>query len=280
MLKRNAIPNSLPLKFVGYVKDGTKRFPTFIQKKVKVLSEKTFPKYVDKLDKAMQKKGFRKVNDPDVQYRAYTDGNVVIDDVAPGNVGLNFFRQPKLIDFNLQTVPSWTAQGFKLGKGGKIISLMKQLKDTLQGLRTSKAQIPPFPLNVGWAPKQTIRVSHASDTGIQKIYFPKRWDVINEGANPHGIWLQGKLGIPRTDLTNPGKGTKAEKARKLFADRPYQMSGEVTLEKPIVTIGDVPDRSALSWIADRMGADGIIYNNIYDNGYNNNQVILSFKKFI
>lgn len=33
MLKRNSVPNSLPLKFVGYVKDGTKRFPTFIQKK-------------------------------------------------------------------------------------------------------------------------------------------------------------------------------------------------------------------------------------------------------
>ena len=45
MLKRNAIPNSLPLKFVGYVRDGSKRFPTFIQKKVKVLGEKTFPKY-------------------------------------------------------------------------------------------------------------------------------------------------------------------------------------------------------------------------------------------
>jgi hypothetical protein len=26
-----------------------------------------------------------------------------------------------------------------------------------------------------------------------------------------------------------------------------------------------------------MGADGIIYNNVYDNGYDNNQVILSHK---
>lgn len=116
MLKRNAIPNSLPLKFVGYVRDGSKRFPTFIQKRVKVLSEKTFPKYVDKLDKAMQKSGFRKVNDPNVQYRAYTNGTVVVDDVSPGNVGLTFFKKPKLLDFNLQTVPSWTSQGFTLKK--------------------------------------------------------------------------------------------------------------------------------------------------------------------
>ena len=122
MLKRNAIPNSLPLKFVGYVRDGSKRFPTFIQKKVKVLGEKTFPKYVDKLDKAMQKRGFRKVNDPNVQYRAYTNGTVVIDDVSPGNVGLTFFKKPKLLDFNLQTVPSWTSQGFTLKNGGKFKS--------------------------------------------------------------------------------------------------------------------------------------------------------------
>lgn len=122
MLKRNVIPNSLPLKFVGYVRDGSKRFPTFIQKKVKVLSEKTFSKYVGKLDKAMQKSGFRKVNDPNVQYRAYTNGTVVVDDVSPGNVGLTFFKKPKLLDFNLQTVPSWTSQGFTLKNGGKFKS--------------------------------------------------------------------------------------------------------------------------------------------------------------
>ena len=122
MLKRNAIPNSLPLKFVGYVRDGSKRFPTFIQKRVKVLSEKTFPKYVGKLDKAMQKSGFRKVNDPNVQYRAYTNGTVVVDDVSPGNVGLTFFKKPKLLDFNLQTVTSWTSQGFTLKNGGKFKS--------------------------------------------------------------------------------------------------------------------------------------------------------------
>ena len=122
MLKRNAIPNSLPLKFVGYVRDGSKRFPTFIQKRVKVLSEKTFPKYVSKLDKDMQKSGFRKVNDPNVQYRAYTNGTVVVDDVSPGNVGLTFFKKPKLLDFNLQTIPSWTSQGFTLKNGGKFKS--------------------------------------------------------------------------------------------------------------------------------------------------------------
>ena len=107
MLKRNAIPNSLPLKFVGYVRDGSKRFPTFLQKKVKVLTEETFPKYVNKLDKAMKKSGFTKVDNPNIQYRAYTNGSVVVDDVSPDNVGLTLFGNPKLIDFNVFPLETW-----------------------------------------------------------------------------------------------------------------------------------------------------------------------------
>lgn len=129
-------------------------------------------------------------------------------------------------------------------------------------------------------PKQTIQVSHARNKNeIPDLYFEKRWDVVNEGANPHGIWYQGKLGVPRTDLTNPGKGAKAQKARDLFANRKYHLKGEVTFEKPMQTIGDVKNRSQLSYDADNMGADGLIYNDIYDNGYNHNQVILGWKQF-
>lgn len=120
MAARNAIPNTIKSKYIGYVKDRKIKLPTYIQKKVKVLTEETFPKYVDKLDKAMERSGFTRVNDPNVQYRAYTNGQVVIDDVSPGNVGLTFFRQPKMIDFNLQSIPEWIAQGFKLYKGGKL----------------------------------------------------------------------------------------------------------------------------------------------------------------
>lgn len=119
LVKRNKIPNSVPLTFMGYVRDGKNRFPTFLQKKVRVLNDNTFNKYIGRLDKSMQKKGFRKINDPNVQYRAYTDGKIVIDDVAPGNVGVNILGQPKLIDFNMQSVPEWLEQGFILKNGGK-----------------------------------------------------------------------------------------------------------------------------------------------------------------
>lgn len=119
MLKRNKIPNSVPLTFMGYVRNNKDVFPTYLQKKIRILNKDTFPKYLDKLDKAMAAKGFKVVNDPNVQYRAYTNGKVVIDDVSPGNVGINMLGQPKLIDFNLQTIPEWIEQGFMLRKGGK-----------------------------------------------------------------------------------------------------------------------------------------------------------------
>ena len=118
MTVRNGIPNTVPSKYIGYVKDKGTKLPTYIQQKVRVLTEQTFPRYIQKLDRAMEKSGFRKVNDPNVQYRAYTNGQVVVDDVAPGNVGLDWLRRPKMIDFNMQTVPEWTAQGFTLKDGG------------------------------------------------------------------------------------------------------------------------------------------------------------------
>lgn len=121
MSKRNAIPNTIKSKYVGRVKTPYSKLSAYTQKKVKILTDETFPKYVDKLDKAMERSGFRKVNDPSVQYRAYTDGKVVVDDVSPGNVGLDWLGRPKMIDFNLQTVPEWIEQGFTLKrKGGKL----------------------------------------------------------------------------------------------------------------------------------------------------------------
>lgn len=120
MAIRNQIPNTVKSNFIGTTTSEGVSLPTYIQKKVKVLTEETFPKYVSKLDKAMQKSGFRRVNDPNVQYRAYTNGKVVVDDIAPGNVGLNWLRQPKIIDSSVQSVPEWLDMGFILRKGGKL----------------------------------------------------------------------------------------------------------------------------------------------------------------
>ena len=134
----------------------------------------------------------------------------------------------------------------------------------MRGMPLSKIQSTELPFNVGWGPRQTISVTHTSDQASPLLlYNEQRWDALNEGANPLGIWFQGKSGIPRT--TNTGATP--------IARRPYTHSGDLTLDKPLVTIGDVPSRSVLSYQAEQMGADGLIYNNVYDNGYN----LLSFR---
>ena len=173
-------------------------------------------------------------------------------------------------------VPAFSA----VRNGAKYVlpTATKIVAPALIAKQISKTKLPTVEptLNIGWGPKQTLKVSRAGE--YDQMYFPERWDVVNEGANPHGVWLQGKYGTPRTDATNPGKGMKAAKARNIFSTRPDKYTGTVTLDKPIVTIGEVPNRSTLSYQADNIGADGLIYNGVYDNGYNNNQVILSFRR--
>lgn len=140
--------------------------------------------------------------------------------------------------------------------------------------------VKPLPNNVGWGPRQSIHVVHDKNSArLPKLYFPERWDAIHEGAPEAGIWYQGKFGNPRTAANHsiPGKAEKAAKARERFAKRPYRVEGDLELERPIVTVGDVPNRAALERAADKMSADGVIFNNVYDNGYSNNQVIFSLR---
>lgn len=140
--------------------------------------------------------------------------------------------------------------------------------------------VEPLPNNVGWGPRQSIHVVHDKNSArLPKLYFPERWDATHEGAPEVGIWYQGKFGNPRTAANHsiPGKAEKAAKARERFAKRPYRVEGDLELERPIVTVGDVPNRAALERAADKMSADGVIFNNVYDNGYSNNQVIFSLR---
>lgn len=181
-----------------------------------------------------------------------------------------------------------TGLGSLLSKGASMAGKQvgKQMAKRAVGkefTRQSKHLATPnnaLPNNVGWGPRQSIHVVHDKNNAEPlKLYFPERWDAVNEGAPEAGIWFQGKFGNPRTAANHsiPGKAEKAAKARERFAKRPYRVEGDLELERPIVTVGDVPNRAALERAADKMSADGVIFNNVYDNGYSNNQVIFSLR---
>lgn len=167
--------------------------------------------------------------------------------------------------------------GKQVGKQMAKRAVGKEFKRQSKHLATPNNMLPN---NVGWGPRQFIHVVHDKNSaGFPKLYFPERWDAVNEGAPEVGIWYQGKFGNPRTAANHsiPGKAEKAAKARERFAKRPYRVEGDLELERPIVTVGDVPNRAALERAADKMSADGVIFNNVYDNGYSNNQVIFSLR---
>lgn len=177
-----------------------------------------------------------------------------------------------------------TGLGSLLSKGASMAG--KQMAKRAVGKefkRQSKHLATPnnmLPNNVGWGPRQSIHVVHDTDAPTKlTLYSPERWDAIHEGAPEAGIWYQGKFGNPRTAANHsiPGKAEKAAAARERFAKRPYRVEGDLELERPIVTVGDVPNRAALERAADKMSADGVIFNNVYDNGYSNNQVIFSLR---
>lgn len=167
--------------------------------------------------------------------------------------------------------------GKQVGKQMAKRAVGKEFKRQSKHLATPNNVLPN---NVGWGPRQSIHVVHDKNSaGFPKLHFPERWDAIHEGAPEAGIWYQGKFGNPRTAANHsiPGKAEKAAKARERFAKRPYRVEGDLELERPIVTVGDVPNRAALERAADKMSADGVIFNNVYDNGYSNNQVIFSLR---
>lgn len=176
----------------------------------------------------------------------------------------------------------WLGRGLEYG-AAKAGSQLAKNRIVGRAINNSEIKTPTqsLPNNVGWGPRQTIKGAvHDKDTMEPlRLYSPKRYDAINEGAPKAGVWFQGKLGTPRdainTSVTN--KVDKAANARDLFAKRPVRVEGDLELNKPLVTVGDVPNRAQIQKAADTMGGDGVIFNNVYDNGYGHNQVIFSYR---
>ena len=159
----------------------------------------------------------------------------------------------------------WLGKGVEYG-AARVGSQLARARIISKTIDKGTPSVEPLPNNVGWGPRQSIHVVHDKNSArLPKLYFPERWDAIHEGAPEAGIWYQGKFGNPRTAANHsiPGKAEKAAKARERFAKRPYRVEGDLELERPIVTVGDVADRAALERAADKMSADGVIFNNPY-----------------
>lgn len=176
----------------------------------------------------------------------------------------------------------WLGRGLEYG-AAKAGSQWARNRVVGKAISNSEIKTPTqsLPNNVGWGPRQTIEgaVHDKGTMSMPKLYYPERWDAINEGAPKAGVWFQGRLGTPR-DATNTSIANKVEKAanaRDLFAKRPVRVEGDLELNKPLVTVGDVPNRAQIQKAADTMGGDGVIFNNVYDNGYGHNQVIFSYR---
>lgn len=131
--------------------------------------------------------------------------------------------------------------GSVLGLGGLAFEAVPTVMEGLQSSRAyntyqlgrslNKAinnyQGTTIPLNVGWGPKQTLTVTRAQrSTNLPLGFYPNRWDVVSEGANPNGAWFQGQLGIPKETVrlyrANPRNPVfKVEQAENGAAQEKY-----------------------------------------------------------
>lgn len=104
---KNKVPYFSHLKLIGFVNISQILLPVFIQEKLKILNQDSFHKYINKLDQMMFKKGFRILNNPFIQYRAYTNGEIIIDDISPDNLGLDSLGRIRIIDCSVINKSDW-----------------------------------------------------------------------------------------------------------------------------------------------------------------------------
>lgn len=88
--------------------------------------------------------------------------------------------------------------------------------------------------------------------------YDKRGNIVLPVTNENGM---NNVTLPEVTVTPRNINLAGAAARDRFAKRPYRVEGDLELERPIVTVGDVADRAALERAADKMSADGVIFNN-------------------
>lgn len=114
---RNQVPGALRAEYTG----TSNGLSTYIQNKVKILSQEQLGKAVKSLEGVMKKKGWRTITHPNLQGVGFTNGRYVVSDIGVGNVGRTLFGKPKLVDFVIETVPDFRLAMQK--NGGVILNI-------------------------------------------------------------------------------------------------------------------------------------------------------------
>lgn len=103
-IAKNEIPNFLNLELIGCTKES---LPIFTQQKVIPLNEEQFYQRIQEVDSIMNNHGFSILDNPYIQYRAYTNGEIVVDDISPDNLGIDSLGNIKLIDCSVLKLSEW-----------------------------------------------------------------------------------------------------------------------------------------------------------------------------
>lgn len=116
MHARNMVPGALKSRYVKTSNGLT----TYTQPKVRILSKERLAKANKALERIMSGTKWKKITHPNMEGIGFTDGNWVVSDIGPGNIGRDWLGRLRLVDFSMEPMPA-----FKLAmqkRGGRLIN--------------------------------------------------------------------------------------------------------------------------------------------------------------
>ena len=114
---RNQVPGALKAEYVS----SSSGLNTYTQSRVRILSNEQIGKMTKAIEKLMNKKGWRKITHPNLEGLGFTNGKHVVSDLGQGNIGVDIFGRPRLIDFAIEPVPQFRLAMQK--RGGTLVNI-------------------------------------------------------------------------------------------------------------------------------------------------------------
>ena len=172
---------------------------------------------------------------------------------ALGRAGELYFG-PKAVKGVKNTPKTIVNTAAKAGnKTAKKAVIAREIKQNVKNNNPNTIDI--FPGQIGWVPSTVFKGYHASES---QMLVPNFW---------YKGWAQKTHNAPYGFYAAKGSSPKGG----FLIKRPYVYQTEITFDKPMVQVGDIPSsgknilRNYIERTAQQQGADGIIYQNIADN---------------